>query len=285
MNLFAQNAGNTGLSFLKLGFGARNLAMGDLGNVISEDLSALHYNPSKLSSNTGNEVMISYNSWMQDINNQMFGIKTTFYGIPIALGFNVTNISDIEIRTRPGEPQAKFDANYFYGSLSSAFSLTEELSLGTSIKYLYEVILNDEATGLGFDFGINYKTNLEGLNIAAAIRNLGSMNELRNQSTKLPAEFRVGPQYRYDLSNYKLELTLAGEFQKYLDSDSHLNFGIEINYDNIFALRSGYQTNYEIRDFTAGFGLMWGNLKFDYALIPFKFGIGSSNIFSLAFSF
>ena len=29
--IFSQSAGNTGLSFLKFGFGARNLAMGDAG--------------------------------------------------------------------------------------------------------------------------------------------------------------------------------------------------------------------------------------------------------------
>ncbi len=281
----AQNAGNTGLSFLKFGFGARNSAMGDIGNVISEDLSALHYNPSRLSLKSGNEVMFSHNSWIQDVSSQMFGIKTSLFGIPFALGFNITNISDIEIRTRPGEPQAKFNANYFYGSISSAYSFSDELSVGATIKYLYEGILNDEATGLGFDFGINYLTPFENLSISAVFRNLGSMNSLRNQSTKLPSEFRAGPQYKFDFSDYNLDLVIAGEYQKYFDSDSHINFGLEVIYNKIFALRSGYQSNYEIRDFTAGFGLMWGNLRFDYALIPFNSGIGSSNIFSLAFSF
>jgi hypothetical protein len=281
----AQNAGNTGLSFLKFGFGARNSAMGDLGNVISEDLSALHYNPSKLSSNSGNEVMVSHNSWIQDISSQMFGIKTSIYGIPIAFGFNITNISDIEIRTKPGEPQAKFNANYFYGSISSAYSFSNDFSVGATIKYLYEGILNDEATGFVFDFGLNYLTPFENLSFSAVVRNLGSMNALRNQSTKLPSEFRLGPQYKFDFSDYNLDLVIAGEYQKYFDSDSHINFGLEVIYNKLFALRSGYQTNYEIRDFSAGFGLMWGNLRFDYSFIPFKSGIGSSNIFSLAFSF
>ena len=31
VTMFAQSAGNTGLSFLKYGFGARNIAMGDAG--------------------------------------------------------------------------------------------------------------------------------------------------------------------------------------------------------------------------------------------------------------
>ncbi len=281
----AQNAGSTGLSFLKFGFGARNSAMGDIGNVISEDLSALHYNPSKLTLKSGNEVMVSYNSWIQDVSSQMFGVKTKFLGLPFAVGFNITNVSDIPIRIRPGEPQAKFDANYFYGSISSAYSFSDKLSIGATMKYLYEGLLNDEATGLGFDFGINYLTPFERLSISAVIRNLGSMNALRNQSTKLPAEFRIGPQYKIELSDYYFDFIFAGEYQKYLDSDSHLNFGLEVIYNKILALRTGYQTNYEIRDYTAGIGLMWGNLKFDYAFVPFQSGFGNSSIFSLAFNF
>ena len=38
----AQSAGNTGMAFLKFGFGARNIAMGDAGASVSNDLSALY---------------------------------------------------------------------------------------------------------------------------------------------------------------------------------------------------------------------------------------------------
>lgn len=282
---FAQSAGSSGLSFLKFGFGARNTAMGDVGNIVANDLSALHYNPARLSFGKVNEVMVNHNSWIQDISSQMFGVKTTFFGLPVALGFNITNVSDIEIRTRPGEPQAKFSANYFYGSISSAYNFSDQFSFGTTIKYLYEGLLNDEATGLGFDFGLHYLTSLDNLSFSAVIRNLGSMNALRNQSTNLPSEFRVGPQYIFNLSDYDLNFVIAGEYQKYFDSDYHLNFGLEVCYDNLLALRFGYQTNYEVRDLTTGFGLLWGNLKFDYAFIPFNSGFGSGNIFSLAFKF
>lgn len=284
-NLIAQNAGNTGLSFLKFGFGARNTAMADLGNSISNDLSALHYNPARLSMNSDNEIMVNHNSWIQDVSSQMVGVKTNLFGIPFAVGFNVTNVNDIEIRTRPGEPQSKFNANYFYGSISSAYKFSDDLSVGATIKYLYEGILNDEATGLGFDFGLNYLTPIENLNVSAVLRNLGSMNALRNQETKLPTEIRIGSNYNFYLTEYKFDFVVAGEYQKYIEADNHINLGMEIIYDNLFAVRTGYQTNYETRDLSFGFGLMWGNLKFDYAYVPFKLSLGSGKIFSLAFKF
>ncbi len=282
---FAQSAGNTGLSFLKFGFGARNSAMGDVGNSVSNDLTALHYNPARLSLTENNEVMFTHNSWIQDVNSESFGVKSSVFNLPFALGFNVTNISDIEVRQIPGEPVSKFDANYFYGSISTAYNIEKDFSAGVTFKFLYEGLLNDESTGFGIDLGVNYILPFDGLNLSAVIRNLGSMNELRNQSTKLPTEIRIGPAYSFNLTEYKLDFVLAGEYQKYFDADNHINFGFEVLYDRLIALRGGYQTNYESRDFTAGFGLMWGNLKFDYSYIPFTLGIGSANLFSLAFKF
>ncbi|MCL6495888.1 MAG: PorV/PorQ family protein [Ignavibacterium sp.] len=285
VQLYSQNAGNTGLSFLKFGFGARNTAMGDVGNSASNDLTALYYNPARLSNTQKNEVIFTHNSWIQDVSSEMFGIKTFLFELPVAIGFNVTNISDIEVRQIPGEPISKFDANYFYGSISTAYKIDEMISVGASLKYFYEGLLNDESTGFGFDLGAFYKLPVEGLSVSAAVRNLGSMNELRNEATKLPSELRVGPAYNFKIEDYKLNVTAAGEYQKYFDADDHLNFGLEVLYDNLIAVRGGYQTNYESRDLTAGIGLMWGNLKFDYSYIPFSLGVGSANLFSLGFKF
>ena len=36
-SLFAQTAGESGVSFLKIGFGARNIALGDVGVVSADD--------------------------------------------------------------------------------------------------------------------------------------------------------------------------------------------------------------------------------------------------------
>ena len=68
---FAQSAGNSGLSFLKFGFGARNIAMGDAGVAASNDLSALFYNPSRLVSTEMNEVMFMHNEWIQDVRSEV----------------------------------------------------------------------------------------------------------------------------------------------------------------------------------------------------------------------
>ncbi len=284
--IFAQSAGNTGLSFLKFGFGARNIAMGDAGASASNDLSALYYNPSRLALVEKNEILIMHSSWIQDVNSELFGIKWNMFGLPWAIGLNYTSISDIEIRTRPGVPDSKFDANYFFGSLSTGFYVWDKLSFGTTIKYLYEGLLSDEANGLGFDFGLNYETPFKGLSVSTVIKNIGSMNTLRNAETQLPTDFRLGSAYKFGVESAKLDFIAVAEIQKYLDTeDIHFNLGGDIIYDEIFALRVGYQSGYEAKSFTGGIGLMWGSLRFDYTYMPFSLDLGNANLFSLQFKF
>ncbi len=284
--LLAQSAGNTGLSFLKFGFGARNIAMGDAGASASNDLSALYYNPARLTSVETNEALFMHSEWIQDVNSEVFGLKWNMFGLPWGVGFNYTSINDIEIRTRPGEPDATFNANYFFGSLSTGFHIIDRLSFGATIKYLYEGLLSDEANGWGFDFGLDYATSIKGLTVSTVIKNIGSMNALRKNETVLPTDFRLGSAYNFKLESAKLDFIVAAEFQKYLDTDNtHFNFGGDVVYNETFAVRAGYQTGYETKGITAGIGLMWGSLRFDYAYMPFSLGLGNANLFSLQFRF
>lgn len=283
---FAQSAGNSGLSFLKFGFGARNIAMGDAGTAAAKDVTSLFYNPANLAGKEDSEIMFMHNEWIQDVRSEVLGVRSVVFGLPIALGFNVTSISDIEVRQRPGEPDATFDANYFFGSLSTGFNITDQISFGFSVKYIYEGIYVDEANGYGIDFGFTYRTPFNGLTASAVLKNIGSMNSLRNEETKLPTEFRIGSVYSFDLSDSDFELIAVGEFQKYTsDDDPHFNIGGEITYNKLISLRAGYQSGFESRDFTGGIGITWGNLNFDYAFVPFSLGLGSANLFSLNFKF
>ena len=282
----AQSAGNTGLAFLKFGYGARNIAMGDAGSSASNDLSALYYNPSRLVSFEENQAMFMHSEWIQDVTSEVGGIKWNMFNLPWAVGFNVTSVADILVTEKAGPPISTFNANYFFFSLSSGFKVIKALDFGTTIKYLYEGILKDQSTGYGLDFGLNYFTPIKGLTASTVIRNIGSMNSLNLVGTKLPLDFHLGGAYNYNLQDSKLDFIVTGEFQKYLDTDDiHFNTGGELVYNKTFAVRAGYQTGYEARGFTAGIGIEWGSLRFDYAYTPFSLGLGNANQFSLQFSF
>jgi hypothetical protein len=284
--IIAQSAGESGLAFLKFGFGARNVAMSDLGVVAANDLSALNYNPSLIALNNKTQLSFTHNSLFQDLSSEMFGASFSVFGLPIAVGINTTTIANIEVRSQPGEVESLFSAHYFAGSLSTAYEIINNFYAGATIKYLYESLYTDDASGLGFDFGIAYEGLVNGLTIGAALRNIGSMNELRSQSTKLPGDLRVGAAYNYSITNSRLDFTAIAGYQKYLEqTDSHIHIGGELAYDKTFALRVGYASGYDTKSISTGFGIKWKGINLDYAFVPFKYGLGDSHIISMMYTF
>lgn len=285
--LFAQSAGNSGLSFLKNGFGARNIAMSDLGVVGVNDLTALNYNPALLSEYKAPQVMLTHNQSIQDMSTQLVGASFSLWGIPFAMGVNNTSINDLEIRTvASDEPQSYFNAHYMFGSLSTGFEIYENLSFGVTTKYVYENLFSDEAAGWAFDFGLSYSDIIDGLDVGASYRNIGSLDELRNEATVLPADLRLGLAYGLAVNSISSEVNMIGGIQKYTETDdTHIHVGGEVFYDNIIAMRLGYMTGYESKGFTAGLGLYWEGLNFDYAFTPYSYGLGSAHTISLMYSF
>ncbi|MFC2083808.1 PorV/PorQ family protein [Bacteroidota bacterium] len=284
--ILPQTAGNSGLSFLKIGFGARNLGMSDLGVVGANDVTALNYNPALLINSSNAQILVSHNEWIQDLRSELFGATFTMFDLPFAVGINTTTISDIEVRTRPGEVESTFNAHFFFGSISTGFRVFDRLSSGFTIKYLYENLLTDESAGMAFDIGLFYEKLLNTVDVGLSLRNIGSLSKLRNEATELPLDLRAGILYDFDLVDLKSKVTLIGGLQTYTKTDDyHSHFGFEIFYDNLVSLRSGYVTGYDSKNLSFGFGLLWKRLNFDYAFTPFDYDLGNSHTLSIIYSF
>ncbi|MFC2133332.1 PorV/PorQ family protein [Bacteroidota bacterium] len=282
----AQSAGNSGMAFLKFGFSARNVAMGDLGVVSAGDPIAAYYNPALVTGGSHSRLMFTHSSLIQDISNQNLAANFEMFGLPFMLGVNTTSIPGIEIRTEPGEPLSTFDANYFFGSISTGINIVPNISAGATVKFLYENLFSDEASGIGFDFGLLFSDIVDGVNLGASLRNIGSMSKLRELETKLPVDLRIGASYDRNFPSLFSDITIEAGYQKYTDTDdSHIHMGTEILYRGTLALRTGYITGYDSKGLTAGLGLTWGILNFDYAYVPFEYGLGNIHTISLIYNF
>ncbi len=285
--IFAQSAGNSGASFLKNGFGARNIAMSDLGVVGVSDLTALNYNPALLADYQNPQIMLTHIQSIQDMSTQLVGASFSLFGLPFAVGVNNTAINDIEVRTVASEtPQSTFNAHYMFGSISTGFNVFNNLAFGVTTKYIYENLLSNEAGGFAFDFGLSYKNIIEGLDIGASLKNIGSLSELRSEATILPKDLRIGAAYSMSIHSVKSLVNVIGGVQKYLDAEeTHIHAGAEVFYDNLIAIRLGYMTGYDSKGLTAGLGINWEGINFDYAFTPYSFGLGSAHTISLMYSF
>lgn len=286
-SIFAQSAGSSGVSFLKNGFGARNVAMSDLGVVGVNDLTALNYNPALLVDSQNPQIMLTHIQSIQDMSTQLVGASFSLFGLPFAFGFNNTSVSDIEVRTIASDvPQSTFNAHYMFGSISTGINVLENISFGITAKYVYENLLSDESSGYVFDFGVSYKNIIEGLNFGASLKNIGSLSELRNEVTKLPTDFRAGASYNFNLQEISSVVSVIGGVQKYIDTDeTHAHAGGEVFYDNLIAIRMGYMSGYEAKGLTAGLGVYWQGINFDYAFTPYSYGLGTGHTISLMYTF
>ena len=282
---FSQNDGtaNTGLSFLKNGISSRALAMGEAYSSVTDDASAYFYNPARLQFGEKNNILLMHNSLGQDQLSEYIAIKFPlsekfFMGI----GFYTTSVSDIEVRNIPGAVLETFDSRNLSTGVSFSYSVNKEISIGLTTKLIYEKIYVDEASGVGFDFGTNYTKN--NLNFAFVISNIGSVNELQTQSTKLPSSFRIGGSYKFKQKDFDFDLALEGF--KIMDGGLfHILTGGEAGYKDIVFLRLGYQSNYENKGITTGIGFKYKALNVDYAFIPSVDGFGTGNSFSLGINF
>jgi len=283
-NTYAQNDGaaNTGLAFLKIGVGARAIAMGDAFSSVVDDATAVIYNPARLTIGNANNVSLMHNTGMMDMNTNFIGAKTRIGKLGIGFGLLQTSVDGIEVRNIPGAPIDNFDAKNLSLGLSAGLEIYKNITVGLTVKMLYEKIFIDEAAGTGVDIGTSYSK--DNLNFSFVIANLGSVNELRNVATKLPTLVRFGGSYKYIRND--IGIIFGVESFKVLDGGLlHIHSGAEFGYKDFIFIRAGYQTNYENKGLTTGAGVKYKGISLDYAFVPYSLTFGNSSTFSLGFSF
>lgn len=277
--------GKAGLSFLKLGVGARPLAMGEAGVATSYDPSATHYNPAGLHSSTTPQLLVMHKEWLEGTQTEF--LAASFSVEPLSFGafLNATSIPDFEIRQRPGPAEGTFTAHNAAVGISAAYDISESVYVGFSLKYLYEKIFVDEADGVGFDVGGLYRSPW-GIDLGVSLANIGSMGKLRNESSTLPTTLRIGAARSEALASFDASMNFALDVVSVLPEDNtHIHLGAEFTYDQTFSIRAGYITGYETRNFTGGAGIRYTFLSVDYAFVPFSLGFGAAHTFSLTIDF
>jgi hypothetical protein len=279
-------SGETGLSFLKLGVGARSVGMGEAHAAIASDATATYYNPAGLAEANKTSIVVMHKEWIQDVRTEFLGVNIPFEDFAIGIGINTTNTGNIELRTQPGPSEGTFSSHDFAGGISIARKITPELSVGASFKFLYEKIFVDEAAGIGFDVGALYKSPVEGLRFAVVGSNFGSMGSLRSESIQLPSLLRLGGAYVHDVDMLHSTLTAGADFVKvFREDNTHLHTGLEVNYQETIAFRIGYLFGYETRGLTAGVGLRRNIFRLDYAFSPQSEDLNNGHTLSVGVEF
>jgi len=263
-------AGTTSAEFLKLSYGTRPSSLGETYVAIANDSSAIFWNPAGLSLVTWNELLASYNSWIQDIK-----IGSLSYAMPfgqtgsIGLGIMYLNSGSITKREETKDDAGSYDVKntgYCVGYGSEFF---QNISLGISLKYLSEKIDSESGTGFAADLGGLYMTQINALplNFGVSLLNLGGSMGPGDKSD-LPKNLKVG----FSLKLFEEKVTVNTELDYPFISDMTAGMGFEYMLSEIFVLRFGYKLFRDdltgIEPLTFGFGIVYSQRQdfiFDYA--------------------
>lgn len=284
---------DSGLAFLRVGVDATSLARGDAGVAAEHGAYATYWNPAGLAATGRNELAISHHIWIADVRTYVAASKFRIgQKTGVGLFVTATGAGDIEAREGPGEPDGLFDAQFVSAgaAIGRAFG---PVRAGVTIKYLSERIFVSSADGYAFDFGLQTTLLNGGLLLGASFQNVGKMQRLNAEATKLPTSIRVGAEVfpfrilaQYDgtpLLNTSLIVDISHSTVTEL-TQFHVGLSGEV-LDTITA-RVGYISDDELRDFSTGIGLAIANLTFDYAVLPFEEGFGGpAHILSLGYSY
>lgn len=290
--------GAAGSQFLKIGLGARASAMGGAYGSISDDLTAVHWNPAGLAQIEGYTAEFAYNSWFA-------GWQHIFAGLSLPINENYTvavsivsfQSDQIPITTtfQPEGSGASYRVSDFAGIVSFSGYLTDQFSFGINAKIVNNAFTDVSASTLGFDIGTMYATGYKDIKLGFSIHNLGDEMAFEGQQLLTTnREYDVLPnaprEAQYTSYPFSMPLIfrasisaplyedntnkVLGAFDFITTSDMPEQFigGAEWEWNDLLFVRAGYIIGNDQQNVTfgAGFKYLSGGFgsNIDYAIQP-----------------
>ncbi|ACY49684.1 PorV/PorQ family protein [Rhodothermus marinus] len=311
--------GTTGAQFLKLGVGARPLALGGAYVALGTDLPAIYWNVAGLAWFRGGAAQFTHTDYLAGISYDVALVAISLGSAgSIGAGLYYLNSGEMPVRTveEPEGTGERFSVQNLALQLSYARNLTDRFALGGSVKYIRESIWHSSASAVAVDIGVRFITPFERLVIGASISNFGPKMrmdgrdiyfsvdpDLQNQgnvevvnaaylldSYDLPLLFRFGVAFTA-YENRDVRFMLLSDAAHPNDNTEYMNFGAELNLRDLLALRIGYKNVFE-RDGEQGLTLGGGltlvsaglRAHFDFAHASFG-RLGSTRWVSVGVAF
>ena len=243
---------------------------------LSDDGSGGYWNPAGLASLRRRDFLLSAHRWIGDVQGEFlgFGWGGKRWGVGIHILY--TEVGGIEYRIVPSPtPLFTFSARELVIGVSCARMIRERLSVGMTLKTLYEKIFIEEAWGVAGDVGVLWSVWEGGLRIGSVLQNVGKTGPLRSEDVKLPLTGRLGVALPVEILGGRWVFVADGVKER--GFPFHLHGGLEYGWRGVLFLRCGYQTGYETRTMTGGVGVSWGGYRLDYSYMPLREGLGDSH--------
>lgn len=264
----AWGPGTTGSQFLKLGFGARPVAMGGAYTAVCDDADGLFWNPAGLTQVDGPQGSLMLMTLFRDVTCASGGavVPAGRWG-SFAGGGSFLTATDVR-RDELGEETGSFtnyDAAVTFGY---GFRPSRSLSLGTSVKLIQSRLADHTARTGTIDVGL-LGNPARHLYLGASLRNVGPGIEFLQRRDHPPVELRGGMALKLPLSNHKatlaLDVAIPPEVYPYVSVGGEFLFQppdfVQVGASAV-AVRAGYKSGYHLGTWSG-----------------FSFGVGVERVF------
>ena len=287
-------AGTAGFQFLKIGTGAREIALGQAATSLTNDANAVYWNPGALSFVVRNQLFLTHNEWLAGSSANAAVIAIPLEEYVVALSFLQFKIVDFEETVVPqggGSPYTgrMVGAGDQVVGVAVSKRFTDKLTIGLQLKYVREWMDDVSFSGVLFDVGTVYYTGFHHLRLAFALQHFGPDAKPDLVRFRMPLVFRLGAGEDFILTD-EHRLTSALELIHPTDNAEQLSWGLEYEFLRVFALRAGYRFNADEGKLALGMGvrpppLDMFTLQFDYAYSKFGAAFGATHRFTLGIGF
>ena len=303
-----QKVGTTSIQTLKIATSVRAIGMGETYCAVADDIQSVFWNPAGLIHLEGTSAYFCQINMPADIQFNTAAVARNF-GRRGVFGMHLLAMTtgDMPVRTifSPQGTGENFMAYDIIGGVSWAQRLTDRFIFGANLRLVNSGLEDESYTGVLGDMGTLYETAIRSIKIGMSVQNFGPdikysgeyMDYLdqgrRARSEPKKVSYSSAPPptiYRIGLSANIFTLTgaerpdnldgiMAIEMSHPNDNRERINFGMELLFMDMLALRGGYKLRwknnigYDEERWTAGFGLRipLPSVRFsvDYAYMDF----------------
>lgn len=321
---FAQVGGKSVYQFLDLITSPRQAALGGkLITIYDNDVNQALFNPATINDRMNNHLSLNYGNLFGEITYGTAAYAYTYdrHVQTFHAGVNYVNYGNFDGYDENGLATSNFTGSEIALSFGYAYNIPNtDVYVGANAKLISSTLENYNSFGGAIDLGAIYVDEYNEINIALAVRNIGTQfTTYAGVHEKLPFEIIAGISQKLEhvplrwhvtlenLQQWDVAFSNPARAQGNIDGGStpekvgffnnalrHVILGAELFPEKAFNIRLGYNFRRgeelsleEHRNFSGislGFGLRFNKIKFDYSYSRYTLAANTS-LFGLTINF
>jgi long-subunit fatty acid transport protein len=254
--------GTNSNEYLRIGVGERACSMGGAFTGLSDDGTAMFWNPAGATQLQSKTLTLGYTAYVADIKLGDFAYTVPMGKYAIGVGFHNLFVEDMA-RDIYGNNLGTFTNNYANVGMMLSYKMDNGISVGGTVKALHEQLYTYTSNGVAMDLGAMMPVG--GISLGMVVRNIGT-----SETGTLPTDVRFGIGYAGLGSGI-----ISSDIDIPVNGKKSIMVGGEYNVYKSLFVRGGYRYQDGGSDvgtldgLNAGLGFSVGKMLINYGFAPF----------------